>query len=196
MAHARRFCESFRDRIPNGLVGSVRFDANGDIATSPVTILRVEPGAGTLPTFWVRPWTAYRRCPSSSCTESRTVIPAPLGATGAIHRGSRPALSLRATCGSDGGVTRDAYLSSKAAVSRVSGRTSGAPLWSELAVPKLRSRSSFRALVTAVLRRHLPAWERDTVRTRRGYCSWSTAIVAPSVASSTASREIGCCGGR
>jgi hypothetical protein len=51
MAHARRFCESFRDRIPNGLVGSVRFDANGDIATSPVTILRVEPGAGTLPTF-------------------------------------------------------------------------------------------------------------------------------------------------
>jgi DNA-binding SARP family transcriptional activator/ABC-type branched-subunit amino acid transport system substrate-binding protein len=35
----------FRTRIQNGLVGSVSFDHNGDVQDSPVTILRVEPGA-------------------------------------------------------------------------------------------------------------------------------------------------------
>jgi DNA-binding SARP family transcriptional activator/ABC-type branched-subunit amino acid transport system substrate-binding protein len=38
----------FETRIANGLIGSVSFDRNGDIETSPVTILRVEPGARTL----------------------------------------------------------------------------------------------------------------------------------------------------
>lgn len=38
----------FETRIPNGLLGSVSFDRSGDIETSPVTILRVEPGARTL----------------------------------------------------------------------------------------------------------------------------------------------------
>jgi DNA-binding SARP family transcriptional activator/ABC-type branched-subunit amino acid transport system substrate-binding protein len=41
----------FETRIPNGLLGPVGFDRNGDIETSPVTILRVEPGARTHPLF-------------------------------------------------------------------------------------------------------------------------------------------------
>jgi DNA-binding SARP family transcriptional activator/ABC-type branched-subunit amino acid transport system substrate-binding protein len=35
----------FQTRIRDGLVGSVSFDRNGDVQDSPVTILRVEPGA-------------------------------------------------------------------------------------------------------------------------------------------------------
>jgi ABC-type branched-subunit amino acid transport system substrate-binding protein len=35
----------FETRIPNGLIGGVSFDRNGDVETSPVTIFRVEPGA-------------------------------------------------------------------------------------------------------------------------------------------------------
>jgi ABC-type branched-subunit amino acid transport system substrate-binding protein len=35
----------FATNLPNGLIGRVRFDANGDISRSPVTILRVAPGA-------------------------------------------------------------------------------------------------------------------------------------------------------
>jgi ABC-type branched-subunit amino acid transport system substrate-binding protein len=41
----------FETRIPNGLIGTVSFDHNGDIETSPVTILRVDPGARTHPLF-------------------------------------------------------------------------------------------------------------------------------------------------
>ena len=41
----------FETRIRNGLIGTVSFDRNGDIETSPVTILRVEPGARTHPLF-------------------------------------------------------------------------------------------------------------------------------------------------
>ena len=41
----------FATRIRNGLIGTVSFDRNGDIETSPVTILRVEPGARTHPLF-------------------------------------------------------------------------------------------------------------------------------------------------
>jgi branched-chain amino acid transport system substrate-binding protein len=41
----------FETRIPNGLIGSVGFDRNGDVETSPVTILRVEPGARSLAVF-------------------------------------------------------------------------------------------------------------------------------------------------
>jgi ABC-type branched-subunit amino acid transport system substrate-binding protein len=41
----------FETRIRNGLIGTVSFDRNGDIETSAVTILRVEPGAGTLADF-------------------------------------------------------------------------------------------------------------------------------------------------
>ena len=41
----------FETRIRNGLIGSVSFDANGDIETSAVTILRVEPGAREQPLF-------------------------------------------------------------------------------------------------------------------------------------------------
>ena len=39
----------FETRIRNGLIGTVSFDRNGDIETSPVTILRVEPGARYAP---------------------------------------------------------------------------------------------------------------------------------------------------
>jgi branched-chain amino acid transport system substrate-binding protein len=41
----------FETRIRNGLIGTVSFDSNGDIEASPVTILRVEPGARTHPLF-------------------------------------------------------------------------------------------------------------------------------------------------
>jgi DNA-binding SARP family transcriptional activator/ABC-type branched-subunit amino acid transport system substrate-binding protein/DNA-binding beta-propeller fold protein YncE len=41
----------FETRIRNGLIGTVSFDHNGDIETSPVTILRVEPGARKHPLF-------------------------------------------------------------------------------------------------------------------------------------------------
>jgi ABC-type branched-subunit amino acid transport system substrate-binding protein len=41
----------FETRIPNGLIGSVSFDQNGDVETSPVTILRVEPGARAVAEF-------------------------------------------------------------------------------------------------------------------------------------------------
>ncbi len=52
MAPVRRSCSAlFETRIPNGLIGTVSFDRNGDIETSPVTILRVEPGARTHPVF-------------------------------------------------------------------------------------------------------------------------------------------------
>jgi branched-chain amino acid transport system substrate-binding protein len=37
----------FETRIRNGIIGSVGFDRNGDVETSPVTILRIEPGART-----------------------------------------------------------------------------------------------------------------------------------------------------
>jgi DNA-binding SARP family transcriptional activator/ABC-type branched-subunit amino acid transport system substrate-binding protein len=35
----------FKTRIPGGLVGDVHFDRNGDVEDSPVTVLRVAPGA-------------------------------------------------------------------------------------------------------------------------------------------------------
>jgi branched-chain amino acid transport system substrate-binding protein len=38
----------FETRIPNGLIGTVSFDRNGDVETSPVTILRVQPGSRTV----------------------------------------------------------------------------------------------------------------------------------------------------
>jgi hypothetical protein len=41
----------FATRIENGLIGSVGFDRNGDVETSPVTILRVEPGARSAAIF-------------------------------------------------------------------------------------------------------------------------------------------------
>jgi branched-chain amino acid transport system substrate-binding protein len=41
----------FETRIPNGLLGSVSFDRNGDIESGAVTILRVEPGARDLASF-------------------------------------------------------------------------------------------------------------------------------------------------
>lgn len=41
----------FETRMPNGILGRVRFDRNGDIETSPVTILRVQRGAHTLADF-------------------------------------------------------------------------------------------------------------------------------------------------
>jgi DNA-binding SARP family transcriptional activator/ABC-type branched-subunit amino acid transport system substrate-binding protein len=43
--------ELFATRIRNGFLGTVSFDRNGDIETSPVTILRVEPGERTNPLF-------------------------------------------------------------------------------------------------------------------------------------------------
>jgi ABC-type branched-subunit amino acid transport system substrate-binding protein len=36
----------FRTRVRDGLLGSFSFDAQGDIAESPVTILRVDEGGG------------------------------------------------------------------------------------------------------------------------------------------------------
>ena len=36
----------FDTRIDDGLLGRVAFDANGDIRTSPVTILRIGSGSG------------------------------------------------------------------------------------------------------------------------------------------------------
>jgi ABC-type branched-subunit amino acid transport system substrate-binding protein len=41
----------FKTRIAHGLVGPVRFDASGDIALAPITVLRVEPGARSTPGF-------------------------------------------------------------------------------------------------------------------------------------------------
>ena len=41
----------FETRLRDGLIGTVSFDRNGDIETSPVTILRVEPGARTYALF-------------------------------------------------------------------------------------------------------------------------------------------------
>jgi branched-chain amino acid transport system substrate-binding protein len=41
----------FETRIANGFLGRVSFDRNGDIETSPVTILRVEPGARAVTNF-------------------------------------------------------------------------------------------------------------------------------------------------
>jgi ABC-type branched-subunit amino acid transport system substrate-binding protein len=40
-----------RTRIDRGLIGPVRFNASGDIALSPITVLRVEPGSRALPNF-------------------------------------------------------------------------------------------------------------------------------------------------
>ena len=54
----------FETRIRNGLIGSVSFDSHGDIETSAVTILRVEPGAREqppLPGCGRRPRTASAR---------------------------------------------------------------------------------------------------------------------------------------
>jgi ABC-type branched-subunit amino acid transport system substrate-binding protein len=39
----------FATDLPGGLIGRVRFDANGDVSRSPVTILRVAPGARSGP---------------------------------------------------------------------------------------------------------------------------------------------------
>jgi ABC-type branched-subunit amino acid transport system substrate-binding protein len=39
----------FDTRIPNGLIGAVSFDRNGNVDTSPVTIFRVQPGSRTVP---------------------------------------------------------------------------------------------------------------------------------------------------
>ncbi len=41
----------FETRIPRGLIGDVAFDRNGDVAASPITILRVEPGARAIAVF-------------------------------------------------------------------------------------------------------------------------------------------------
>ncbi len=41
----------FATRIERGIIGNVSFDANGDIETSPVTILRLAPGARALRSF-------------------------------------------------------------------------------------------------------------------------------------------------
>ena len=38
----------FDTRIPNGLIGAVSFDRNGDVDTSPVTLFRVQPGSRTV----------------------------------------------------------------------------------------------------------------------------------------------------
>jgi ABC-type branched-subunit amino acid transport system substrate-binding protein len=38
----------FATRIPNGLIGPVRFSADGDLATGPVTILRAQGGDGVV----------------------------------------------------------------------------------------------------------------------------------------------------
>ena len=37
--------ELFRTRVKSGLLGSFRFDRNGDITESPITIVRAAPGA-------------------------------------------------------------------------------------------------------------------------------------------------------
>jgi hypothetical protein len=37
----------FTTHIPNGLLGDVAFDENGDPKSTPITVLRVERGGGT-----------------------------------------------------------------------------------------------------------------------------------------------------
>jgi hypothetical protein len=41
----------FRTRIDHGLLGRVSFTAGGDIERSPITVLRIAPGARSLPGF-------------------------------------------------------------------------------------------------------------------------------------------------
>jgi branched-chain amino acid transport system substrate-binding protein len=41
--------ELFRTRVARGLIGPLSFDGDGDVRVSPVTILRVAPGAGASP---------------------------------------------------------------------------------------------------------------------------------------------------